>query len=135
MTERHATYRVDNTAVTFTATGCPIPKQSFRVGKNGGYTDPRVTRWQDNIAAEAHQAMYQRDVMEGPVEVYIDFYLPDRRRRDIDNLSKAVLDACNGIVWQDDQQIVSLHLNKYLDSPELGVTVQARKINGTATHD
>lgn len=33
---------------------------------------------------------------------------------DVDNLAKGILDACNGILWRDDSQIVDLHIVKYI---------------------
>ena len=35
---------------------------------------------------------------------------PDRRKRDLDNLLKAVLDSLNGLAWDDDSQIDELRL-------------------------
>lgn len=31
---------------------------------------------------------------------------------DLDNVAKAILDACNGIVWADDKQVVELRITK-----------------------
>jgi Holliday junction resolvase RusA-like endonuclease len=36
----------------------------------------------------------------------------DRPQPDVDNYAKAVLDACNGIVWNDDIQVASLAIVK-----------------------
>ena len=35
---------------------------------------------------------------------------------DIDNVAKQILDACNGIVYKDDRQVVSLHVTKRYDT-------------------
>jgi hypothetical protein len=45
-------------------------------------------------------------------------------RTDVDNLAKFVLDACNGLLYDDDRQIQSLHVIKQLDNegPCLGST-------------
>lgn len=32
---------------------------------------------------------------------------------DLDNITKAILDALNGVAWYDDSQVVSLTINKY----------------------
>lgn len=32
---------------------------------------------------------------------------------DVDNVAKAVLDACNGILWDDDRQVVCLTVKKF----------------------
>ena len=50
----------------------------------------------------------------GPLSVHIDIYPPDKRRRDIDNCFKSVLDALQhaGVFW-DDSQIIVLHAVKH----------------------
>ena len=51
--------------------------------------------------------------LTGPLLVEIDIFPPDRRRRDIDNCLKSLLDAlqCGG-AYLDDSQIVQLHIEK-----------------------
>lgn len=44
----------------------------------------------------------------GLVEVSIVATRPDKRKRDLDNLLKATLDACTGHLWLDDSQIWKL---------------------------
>jgi crossover junction endodeoxyribonuclease RusA len=44
----------------------------------------------------------------GYVEVTIMATRPDKRKRDLDNLLKATLDACSGHLWVDDVQIQRL---------------------------
>ena len=47
----------------------------------------------------------------GPVAIHIVAYPPDRRRRDLDNMLKAVLDAlAHTHVYSDDSQIDDLHI-------------------------
>lgn len=42
---------------------------------------------------------------------------------DIDNLAKALLDACNGLLWLDDSQITDAHIRKrYAEKP--GITIK-----------
>lgn len=46
-------------------------------------------------------------------------------RPDLDNLAKSILDACNGVIYKDDAQIVDLITHKrYDDSPRVEVTIQ-----------
>lgn len=41
-----------------------------------------------------------------PVKISIECHMPDRRRRDLDNLQKAAFDALTKAgFWQDDQQV------------------------------
>jgi crossover junction endodeoxyribonuclease RusA len=62
--------------------------------------------------------------MSGPVAVFLDVYRP-RRRGDLDNLLKAVLDACNGIAYHDDEQVARIEANRYDDkrAPRVEVSV------------
>ena len=49
----------------------------------------------------------------GPIRVEIEVYPPDRRRRDIDNVQKALFDALeHGGAYRDDSQIVKLAIEK-----------------------
>lgn len=51
--------------------------------------------------------------LTGPLEVDITVYPPDRRRRDVDNVQKALLDALqHGGAYTDDSQIVRLTIEK-----------------------
>lgn len=48
--------------------------------------------------------------LQGDVAVRIAFYFKTRRKRDLDNQNKLVLDALTGIVYADDSQVADLHL-------------------------
>lgn len=51
--------------------------------------------------------------LTGPLEVEVLVHPPDRRRRDIDNVQKALLDALqHGGAYADDSQIVRLAIEK-----------------------
>ena len=53
------------------------------------------------------------DPMSGPLKVDVEVFPPDNRRRDVDNLQKALLDALeHGGVYDDDSQIVRLSIEK-----------------------
>ncbi|MFO0911484.1 MAG: RusA family crossover junction endodeoxyribonuclease [Pirellulales bacterium] len=44
--------------------------------------------------------------MSGPLEIMVDVYPPDRRRRDLDNYFKSLLDAlAHGGAYHDDSQL------------------------------
>ncbi len=63
------------------------------------------------------------------VRVSIEAWLPDNRRRDVDNLLKAPLDAlCHAGIYEDDSQIVELSIRRAgLDkaNPRLEITLEA----------
>lgn len=51
------------------------------------------------------------DKMDGRLTMLIELHPPDRRRRDVDNYSKGILDAlCHAGVYDDDEQIDDLRV-------------------------
>lgn len=50
--------------------------------------------------------------------VSLKFYCSDRQRRDIDNMTKAVFDALNGVAWRDDMQVIRLSAEIHRDGTE-----------------
>src|SRR5262245_3875154 len=53
------------------------------------------------------------EALAGPLAVEVEIHPPDHRRRDIDNLQKALLDALqHGGAYQDDSQVVRLVIVK-----------------------
>lgn len=61
----------------------------------------------------ADQVLIQRAAKNyvGKLQVEIEAFRPDKRRRDLDNLLKAVLDGCTHAgVWEDDSNIVDLRI-------------------------
>lgn len=46
-------------------------------------------------------------------------------KSDIDNYTKSILDACNGIIYKDDSQVVDLQAGKYYsDNPRVEIIIQ-----------
>jgi len=65
----------------------------------------------------------------GRLAVTVEVYPPDRRRRDIDNLLKAVLDACqHGGAFPDDSRIVWLLIHRTRAVPGGRVVVTIRDL-------
>jgi crossover junction endodeoxyribonuclease RusA len=61
----------------------------------------------------ADQVLIQRGAKHfaGKLKVEIEAFRPDRRRRDLDNLLKAILDGMTHAgVWEDDSNIVDLRI-------------------------
>lgn len=76
---------------------------------NSRYLAPRVRAWHKEAWAIL-KAAWRRKPMRGEVAVLLVLHPPDRRRRDLDNLLKAVLDALvHAGVLQDDSQVAELH--------------------------
>jgi len=59
----------------------------------------------------------------GDIEVKLWLFFGDKRRRDIDNYNKIILDAMEGLIYKDDTQIVKITINK-LKSEEGKIVIE-----------
>lgn len=67
--------------------------------------------------------------MQDRLHVILDVFPPDNRRRDLDNVCKAVLDACtHAAVWGDDSQIDRLEINRRSASKPGAVCLTVRRL-------
>jgi len=67
---------------------------------------------------------WQSDPIGEPLEIRIDLYFPDKRRRDVDN-TKALFDAMTGVLWDDDSLIEASMTRKHIDkkNPRIVITI------------
>ena len=62
--------------------------------------------------------------IDGMLSVTVDFYPPDRRRRDLDNLQKCLWDALqHGGLYRDDSQIKEIHAHMREPMPPRGLAI------------
>lgn len=94
----------------------PIPCPRPRVGRYGAYYPAKYSNWRKKFQLELGRVVGKG---HKPTNKFIDvmvFLFVKRPKTtklaypkpDIDNYEKAVLDACNGVLWADDSQIISL---------------------------
>ena len=63
--------------------------------------------------------------LTGDVTVHIKLYFGDKRRRDIDNYGKLLLDSLSGVIYEDDIQIQKMTVEKFYDkeNPRIEITI------------
>lgn len=91
-----------------------VYKSTTANGYNRTYMTKRGVDMKESYIWEA-KSQYKGKPLTEDLKVKVDFYFGDRRKRDIDNYNKLVLDSMNGIVWEDDVQIQELVLRKFYD--------------------
>lgn len=115
------------TPVRIVIPGRPVPFQRARSQGGQRYNDPRYADWKDRAGWLMKAARVRFD---GPVAVTVevtagglgvafseaDRVRPKGVRGDLDNYLKAVLDAANRIVYEDDRQVVGA-LVEFGDEP------------------
>lgn len=115
--------------ISFVIPGAPVPKASVRVGFRGGVIPKRTRDYMRHVASWSKVEMMKAKMapFRGSVEIDVTFYEPDRRRRDIDNLEKSLLDGLTkGGVWEDDSQVRSVSKRRAVDRRDPRVEVVVR---------
>lgn len=87
---------------------------TYRRSRNSFYKSEEANLTQKAIQWEA-KSQYRGKPLSEEIKVSIVFYWPDKRRHDIDNGLKGLLDALTGILWDDDSQIQEMRVRKYVD--------------------
>lgn len=120
--------------LSFVANLLAIGKPRPRVTSRGAFLPTVYRDYQAELkycALEAFalhiQASGRWDV-DAPMSVELTFVLPDRRRRDVDNLAGGVLDTLNAVAWRDDSQVVELVVRKVVVPRAASVTVRLRAL-------
>jgi len=112
--------------VFFIVRGEPKSKQRPRFANGHAYT-PEETRVAEQRIKYEYLGKFGPKKIDGPVQVVLEFYLGTRRVKDLDNLEKLVLDALNGLAYDDDSQVVlktaSKHFSKTVP-PQTRISVR-----------
>lgn len=136
-------------AIFFTVDGTAVGKGRPRVSTIGGrprmYTPAKTVQWERQVAEACRSAMSTWSASEHPMSVRIDIKVGvpvswSKRRQmaaltgdevpgkpDLDNVAKAVLDACNGIAYVDDKQVTRLTVTKNY-APDAGIEVYMHEV-------
>ena len=138
--------------LTFTVEGQPIPKArprvSFRGGKARAYTPQRTKDFEELVAIRAREAMIAQNFTKicrsNGIRITFEsrFSIPKSwskkkqadalagnvlhtSRPDLDNLEKAICDALNDIVWDDDCQVCDVRkTKKYAEKAETVIEIE-----------
>lgn len=85
--------------------------RAYKSGNGRFYKSQEAKDSQEAMAWEA-RSQYRGKPLSGALICRLSFFWRDKRRHDLDNPCKALLDAFTGILWDDDSQIQELHITK-----------------------
>lgn len=135
--------------ITFKIPGEAVGKGRPRFARRGAftvaYTPEKTASYENLVKLAAAEAMRGRELFAQAVHVEmvimctvpqswskkkqaaaIDGTIRPTTKPDVDNVQKAIYDALNGIVWNDDKQIVSGRFSKhYASQPLVRVTISS----------
>jgi len=103
--------------IRFTVDGHTISKSnSYRIAGSRMYKTKMCAQWERVVSGIASMAPdCPQEPSSGSIYIEARFYFQDGRRRDIDGPLKSLLDAMNGVIYNDDSQIVKLVVEKFID--------------------
>lgn len=134
--------------ITIRIPGTPVGKGRPKFARRGAfvttYTPEKTQNYEALVRMAASEAMQGNPPLDGPVQ--IDLWLgiappaswsnkkamaalsgetAPTTKPDLDNTLKGILDACNGIVWGDDKQVVEAIIRKrYAATPQAVLVVE-----------
>jgi len=132
------------TKVEFTVIGHAKGKARPRMTRRGRVFTPQGTINYENLVKISYQNECGEVYLEGALACKIDIYhkipksmskknrlliaegkLHCEKTPDLDNVAKSVLDALNGCCFNDDRQVVELHVYRYYsDHPRVDVLLE-----------
>lgn len=102
----------------------PVPRQEPTQGKYGTYSHPKTAQFQKSIKFYLRAHYPKAKPLEGPILLTIIFLITrpksvsektrpyPHKKPDLSNLIKNLEDAMNGLIFNDDAQIVNLNCIK-----------------------
>ena len=105
------------------------PLSTNHIYRNRGHM--RYMTKEGHAVKEGYQweakTQWKNEVLFGNIELAVWLYFADKRKRDIDNYNKLLLDAMSGIVYLDDKQIQKITIIKGHDKKNPRIEVNIKK--------
>ncbi len=117
-------------SIEITLTSIPVAKTNRYIRRRGGkvFLPPRVKHWQSRALWEVLE-QFKSETIRGPVRVFVKLTLPDRRRRDIDNMLKSLWDVLERAkVIEDDSLIYEVFVKKEVKRGEKGTFIRVESL-------
>ena len=89
--------------------------------------------FRDEAGWEAKQVGIRMEERGVPMAIDVTMYLCTPKegkmvRNDADNILKVLLDSLNGIAWEDDNQVMDIHVRKVMGAPSPRIEVRVMRL-------
>ena len=109
----------------------PSTNTAYRIVKLGKFHSlkmtPRGKEFKKDVAEIVKNLQHKK--YNGKIGVFLEIHFKDKRKRDIDNYSKLLIDSIKGILFEDDDQIFELLMQKYIDCGKNKTVLQVFEMN------
>ena len=108
----------------------PLPFKRVMTNGKRRYNDPRYSEFKATVALFGWRAMDGHEPFNGALKLHADFYKRtpknprSQRWGDGDNFLKAVMDALQGICYENDAQILQGTFTKNHGDPHIDITLE-----------
>jgi len=96
--------------------GNPLSTQTiYRSACRGRFPTRYMTKRGKELKAlyqSEAKKQYKKKIVSTDCALEVTLFFKDKRRRDVDNFNKIILDALEGVVYEDDKQIQKLTITK-----------------------
>lgn len=113
--------------ITFSIHGYPQSVNSmWKRGRHGGvFLSAKARAWKEEVAWNARLATRGVTVpMKDLWSISITYYFADKRRRDAHNCDKLIFDALEGVIYDNDCQLVKWKGLKKHGEPRVEITLE-----------
>lgn len=126
--------QIERVQINFVLKILPIPKGRPRFSRGHTYTPTRTRQFEHSLAWMIRDA-YRGEPILGAVSLKIVFSIPRAKSQklkwpthkvgDLDNFLKAFCDSANGILWEDDSQVIHVDAMKVfaIGDPTIQVSI------------
>ena len=103
--------------------------QYLNQNRNTKYITAKGREYKQKIEFELMKVMEDMEMILEDCKVSISLFFNNKRKNDIDNFVKPILDFCSDIVYKDDRQIVDLHVKKFYDKDRPRICIKVDTID------
>ena len=88
----------------------PTVNTYWRFTNTGVYISAKGKHYKNDVKIRCMNSGFKSFSKDKRLKMFIVAHMSDKRRRDIDNVLKALLDALSGMIYDDDSQVDDLQI-------------------------
>ena len=115
-------------SLEFTIDQQPVSKERPRVYRGKTITPEKTKSYEKLVGTVALFERPKSWPLDAEYALDIEITNGDKRRRDIDNQLKAIMDGLNKILWNDDSQVVDVRIRSRFERNEGGAYVHVKVV-------
>jgi Holliday junction resolvase RusA-like endonuclease len=92
------------------------------------YITTRGREYKQTIENIFIEYMEDKELLLKNIKVEVDFYFNNKRKNDLENYVKPILDFGSEIIYKDDCQITDLHIKKFYDKERPRIEIKIEEL-------